>query len=203
MKARICSKCKQIVPIILFWKSKYKKSGLNSVCIPCNKEINKEQFNKHREKRLAEAKKYRDENKEHYKEYFRVYKKEHKDEIREKYKPHVREYQKMKRATDIQYKLKNAISCRIRGTIKNKNGKRSIDIVGYTIDELKQHLEKQFNNGMSWDNYGEWQIDHRIPVSYFDLTNDDDIKECWALTNLQPMWKKENLLKSNKLLYLV
>ena len=56
---------------------------------------------------------------------------------------------------------------------------------------------------MSWDNYGQWEIDHRIPISSFDLTNEAEIKECWALSNLQPIWKIENRLKSNKILYLV
>jgi hypothetical protein len=203
MKVRICARCKQEIPIVLFWKSKHKISGLADYCIPCNKKINKETYLKNKEKRLEEAKIYRDANKEKYKEYFKIYKHKHKDEIREKYKPHVREYQKNKRQTDIQYKIKNALSCRIRGSIKNKNGKRSIDIVGYTIAELKQHLEKQFTKGMSWDNYGQWEIDHRIPISSFDLTNEAEIKECWALSNLQPIWKIENRLKSNKILYLV
>jgi len=74
-------------------------------------------------------------------------------------------------------------------------------LVGFTIKELKKHLEKQFAEGMSWKNYGDWEIDHIIPLSAhnFSDVNHIDFKRAWSLDNLQPMWKIENLQKSNKL----
>ncbi len=74
-------------------------------------------------------------------------------------------------------------------------------MVGYTTEELKEHLETQFKKGMAWDNYGKkWHIDHIIPRSKFNYIYYDDIdfKRCWALTNLQPLWAKENIQKSDK-----
>jgi len=85
---------------------------------------------------------------------------------------------------------------------KGKNGSKWEIFVGYTVDDLKRHLEKQFQPSMTWDNYGKWHIDHIIPISAFSFTRPEDIdfKQCWALENLQPLWAKENLRKSNKIL---
>jgi len=62
------------------------------------------------------------------------------------------------------------------------------------------HLQKHFKKGMSWENYGQWHIDHRIPESWFKITcyTDSSFKDCWALSNLQPLWAKENLTKNNR-----
>lgn len=84
------------------------------------------------------------------------------------------------------------------------NGERKSDswskLVNYTLDELRKHLESLFQEGMTWDNYGKWHIDHVIPISSFNITSDscEDFKECWKLSNLQPLWAIDNLKKSNK-----
>jgi hypothetical protein len=67
-------------------------------------------------------------------------------------------------------------------------------------DELKNYLEKQFTCGMNWENMGEWHIDHIIPCSSFDLTNIEQQMKCFHYSNLQPLWAKDNLSKSNKIL---
>ena|SRR3990167_2666119 len=83
----------------------------------------------------------------------------------------------------------------------SKAGERWCSVVGYSIDELRGHLEPLFSDGMSWENYGEWHIDHIIPKSFFSFTSPEDaaFKQCWALTNLQPLWAEDNLSKSNRL----
>ena len=82
----------------------------------------------------------------------------------------------------------------------DKNGAKWEEVVGYSLDELKSHLEKQFQPGMTWDNYGKWHIDHIKPISSFNINgiNSDDFKKCWSLNNLQPLWAKDNLQKGNK-----
>jgi len=72
-------------------------------------------------------------------------------------------------------------------------------LVGCSIDQLKQHIEKQFKKGMSWDNWGiyGWHIDHIKPCASFDLTKESEQKKCFHYTNLQPLWAKENLKKYN------
>ena len=101
-------------------------------------------------------------------------------------------------------KLANTMSSRIRKVLKNtKNNYHWESLVGYTACQLKQHLEKQFKEGMTWENYGfyGWHIDHIIPISVFNFSSPDDIdfKRCWALSNLQPLWAKDNIKKHNNL----
>ena len=72
----------------------------------------------------------------------------------------------------------------------------TIDIIGYSSLDLKLHLESLFTDGMSWDNYGKWEIDHIKPLSKFP--KDTDIKIVNALSNLQPLWWEDNNKKSNK-----
>jgi len=75
------------------------------------------------------------------------------------------------------------------------------DIIGCSMKELKEHLESLFQPGMSWDNHGKWHIDHIIPKSLFDHTDETQLKLCWNYTNLQPLWAPDNLRKGAKLLY--
>lgn len=94
-------------------------------------------------------------------------------------------------------------SRQIRKVLKNIGGKMGYGwerIVGYNLSDLKQHLESKFKNGMNWNNYGEWHIDHERPISSFNITSIgcDDFNKCWSLSNLQPLWAKENISKSNK-----
>ncbi len=93
------------------------------------------------------------------------------------------------------------ISTAIWASLKGNKGGHWETLVGYNLEQLKKHLEKQFQPGMTWDNYGEWHIDHKIPKSVFNFSKPEhmDFKRCWALKNLQPMWKNENLSKYNKL----
>lgn len=98
-------------------------------------------------------------------------------------------------------RLSNRLSKAIGKSLKgNKNGNHWEDLVGYTLNSLIKHFKKLFRPGMTWENYGEWHIDHIIPISIFNFTRPEhrDFKRCWALKNLQPLWAKENLEKHNK-----
>lgn len=120
----------------------------------------------------------------------------------------VREYQRKRQKqrcrTDPKFKLKCNMSRAINRSLKDgKNGKHWEDIVGYTLNKLKKHLQKQFTEGMTWKNYGRngWVLDHKTPISVFNFTKSGhkDFKRCWKLKNLQPMWRKENNFKGAKL----
>jgi hypothetical protein len=120
----------------------------------------------------------------------------------EKHREYESKRRKNKRATDKKYALSNNMRAAIWQTIKgNKRGRTWQGLVGYTVDELKRHIEKQFTEGMSWDNYGKWHIDHAIPISVFnyETPEHEDFKRCWALENLQPLWAMENIIKNAKL----
>lgn len=110
------------------------------------------------------------------------------------------------RAEDPCYVLKGRLSRRLNHVLKavgGKNGRRSMDILGYTPEELRAHIESKFVDGMTWANLrrGEIHIDHVIPVVSFGISSADDprIKECWGLENLQPLWAAENLEKNGRM----
>lgn len=75
---------------------------------------------------------------------------------------------------------------------------KTLELLGCSISELKGHLQKQFTDDMSWDNYGRWHIDHIKPYSSFDLSNPEEQKKCFHYTNLQPLWAIDNLEKGRK-----
>jgi len=110
-------------------------------------------------------------------------------------------YTKLRRKTDIQFKLACALRSRLRFAIKNgaKVGSAVRDL-GCTIDELKIWIEKKFQPGMNWDNWANhgWHIDHKLALTNFDLTNREQLLIACHYTNLQPMWWLENIRKSNK-----
>lgn len=87
--------------------------------------------------------------------------------------------------------------------LKAKSGRSWESLVGYTLDDLMAHLESQFQPGMTWENYGEWHIDHRRPISDFTFASPDDpeFKECWSLWNLQPLWAFDNISKGPRCEY--
>jgi hypothetical protein len=76
------------------------------------------------------------------------------------------------------------------------------EILQYSPEELSIHLENQFTEGMTWENYGEWHVDHKLPITVFNFQEigDNEFMRCWGLDNLQPMWADENIRKSNKIL---
>ncbi|MBA8821462.1 hypothetical protein BRY73_16225 [Ochrobactrum sp. P6BS-III] len=109
-----------------------------------------------------------------------------------------------KRRSTPKGKIDDVISRGIHGELKGKKAGRSwSDLVGYSVDDLMAHLERQFQPGMTWENHGQygWHIDHIIPRSAFNYEKPEDIdfKRCWALENLQPLWWQDNLSKGAKL----
>ncbi len=108
-------------------------------------------------------------------------------------------YRKTRKEKDLQFRLGEAISSGIRMALKgNKSGCKWETLVDYSLDELKAHLEKLFEPGMTWANWGKgsdkWNVDHILPKSRFNYEKltDLDFKRCWALSNLQPLWSPEN-----------
>ena len=111
-----------------------------------------------------------------------------------------------KRSSTPEGKLILNMRSRIHKIMKinqNVKNKRTLELLGCDGKFLKNHLEKQFRKEMSWDNYGEWHVDHIIPVDFFLKNHDfNDIKvqkECFHYSNLQPLWGSENIKKGNKM----
>jgi hypothetical protein len=119
------------------------------------------------------------------------------------YRLNNKEYLSAKAKNDLinpSIKLSRNIRTRIWHALKNKTplDTQSMELIGCTIEQLKSHLEAQWIINMSWDNYGEWHIDHIKPLSKFDLNNIEERYRAFNYTNLQPLWAKDNLRKSNK-----
>jgi len=95
--------------------------------------------------------------------------------------------------------LRSRLHSRISSSIRKRNGAtksaKTEDLLGCSIIEAKNHIEKLFTDGMSWENINEWHIDHKRPCASFDLTDPEQQKECFHYTNLQPLWAKDNLSK--------
>jgi hypothetical protein len=123
------------------------------------------------------------------------------------------EYQKRSRENNRVYKKKNMFICSTRtryGKLIPKLDRHwEVDeILGGSDKEVRTHIEKQFKDGMSWDNFGEWHLDHVIPCKakipltdeyIFDLTKPSHQKLCFNYQNLQPLWESENCSKQNKI----
>jgi len=171
-----------------------------------NKELSRSWKLNNREKLLINQKIYREKNKEKEQEYRRKYRIENIDKIndnRKKTQPLINSYLKNKRDSDPVYKITVYMRSRVKSyfTIKNITKKnKTFEIVGIKPIELKEYIEKQFTEGMSWDNYGlyGWHIDHIIPLS--SAKSEDEIYKLCHYTNLQPLWAEDNLKKNNKIL---
>jgi len=108
----------------------------------------------------------------------------------------VAENKKRKYWNNTQFRLKVVLRSRLNDALKNKNKKGSaVALLGCSIAEAVQHLESQFQDGMRWENYGEWHIDHRKPLASFDLEDSLQLAEACHYMNLQPLWAVDNLKK--------
>lgn len=165
----------------------------------------RKEYSNNKEKRILSQKKYRAKNKDKIAAYNKKYKLENPEkvkEIKENNRERQNELSRIRHKTDPKWKLQRTISNYIYQSLcGRKLGKHWEDLVGYNVDELKEHLEKQFIKGMTWENHGDWHIDHKIPIAVFNYTKPEheDFKKCWALDNLQPLWAKDNLIKHSRL----
>ena len=111
-------------------------------------------------------------------------------------------YLKQLRKENPKFRLDQNMGIAIYQVLKgNKENRRWESLVDYTIKDLITHLERQFNEEMTWDNYGSyWHVDHIKPKSLFKYKYSDDpeFKKCWALRNLQPLERLMNIRKNNR-----
>lgn len=165
----------------------------------------KRHVKKYSEKIKKEAKKYREEHPEYKKEWYKQHKVEAKEwwnnrskEQKQAKAEYNKVWKKDRYKNNNNYKIRCIISSAVRRSLKGmKKGDSIKNILGYTIEELKEHLEHQFEDWMNWDNLGltatkekeTWQIDHIIPVNTFNIKEigDEEFRKCWALSNLRPL----------------
>lgn len=111
--------------------------------------------------------------------------------------------------SDPAFRVHRRMSSRIRKALAvhgyTKKGRSWVQIVGYSPDELRRHIERQFLKGMTWDNSHLWHIDHILPVKSFGAVEigSEGFRACWALTNLRPLWKAANMEKGDRRMHLL
>jgi hypothetical protein len=191
MQVIVCNNCKNTKSIDCFYSYSLTK------CKACFSEYQKAYHAANKDKRSEYAKEHYKANRENHllknKQYYLENKLKHQEACR------LRSLER--RRSDIQYKLTKLLRKRLNSAIKNKAKSGSaVRDVGCTIEELKTYLESKFQPGMTWENWSltGWHIDHIVPLSKFDLTDSDQLRKACHYTNLQPMWAKDNLIKSNK-----
>lgn len=212
-----CKECKKIksrkwylnnAEAIREYSKEYRKNNLEKV-----KELIRKCTKEWQKNNIEYRKKYA---KQYYRDNLENEKKRHKrfiannpnyyKEYNKKWRVNNPEYDKEwcrdRREKDPTFRLSKNISRMIRKSIhNNKDGYHWENLLGYSLRDLMAHLESKFENDMTWQNMGEWHIDHIKPISSFSFISckDKEFKECWSLNNLQPLWAVENIKKGNRL----
>ena len=192
------------------------------------KEKHKEYYEGNKDKFKENGIKWRKNNKEKMIDYYKSYEEDNKYEIKERKKEYYKnnkyeidkkhekynsttEAVKKRRERDnkrrecFMFRLNGNMSSGIRSALRggglSKKGRHWENLVGYTVHDLKERLEKLFQTGMTWENYGDWHVDHIIAKSLFKIkeVGDEEFMKCWSLDNLQPLWAVDNIKKSNHL----
>jgi len=190
---KICKRCNAEKPLNEFYFKKDEKDEKHRYCKLCLKQKNDSWYQNAKHQRTDYYKTYREQNKE----YFNKYSYTHYHTKKELY----REWSRNKYLTDNVYRTKKLVTVRIHEalhTYQVLKKDRTIEYLGCTISEYCDYLESKFDSNMTWENQGAyWHIDHIRPIASFDLTDEEQLYQCFHYTNTQPMEKTENRLKSD------
>ena len=228
MELKTCSKCKEELPATneFFHKDKSRKDNLASRCRKCISKYNKEKIENNselRRKKIESDKRWNKENPEKVKEYQKKYYQENKESFKEKAKKWkeanperekenskkwkeenkeiIKEYQKERRKNNPMVRFIQNLRARTSRIYKQKDfrkNNKTIELLGCSPEELRNYLRSLYQPGMTEDNYGEWHIDHIIPLS--SAKSKEELDELAHYTNLQPLWAEDNLRKGDSIL---
>lgn len=216
-----CTKCNEVKELTEFHKAKACKGGYHTICRSCssayakqyrekNKELVKrrksEYYQKNRDEIKEKSRKNYQENREDRRKKQNIYREKNKDKInkvdRAWQKANRKKINKHKRdryANDPAYRTLRLLSKRLYKVLSgNPKRESTMELIGCDRDHLIFHLESQFTDDMSWENQGEWHIDHIQPCASFDQTDLEQRRICWHYTNLQPLWAEDNLRKRDR-----
>ena len=121
-------------------------------------------------------------------------KKKYRSSVEYKNKRNARE--KKSRSKNPSYRLVQSLRSSFNKYIRKKNS--TFSYIGLEKKDFMKYIECKFQSGMSWENYGQWHIDHIKPLSSFNFNNEEEIYIAWNYTNLQPLWAIDNLIKGKK-----
>jgi hypothetical protein len=224
MTTKTCTKCGIDKELSQFSSDKNKKDGKYPSCKECKSGADKKYRESHLEEKHTKDKKYYKENstkikersskwyndnKEYQLERMKKYYKENYTKIKETQKKwdelnkdKIKEYFKFKYNNDINYRIRQVLSQRLRLSIKSKK-EHTLVYLDCDIEFFKNWIEYQFDDSMNWDNIGTWHFDHVIPCASFDLTIEEQIFKCFNWSNIRPLNSSENYSKGSKIIITV
>jgi hypothetical protein len=178
-----CSKCGVSKPLSEYWMKRPEKGQHYSQCKACLQAKNRAWLKRNPHKNAEYWKKN---DPAHMRAVYREMKR------RQRLNPHRR----------LRMYISNAVAGSLSGRRKSKP---TFDLLGYTLDELRAHLELQFLPGMSWQNYGEWHVDHIVPLAEFSISGTEcpEFRSAWSLANLRPLWGADNVRKRDRRTHLL
>ena len=203
METKICSKCKIEKEVCEFYKHNRNPNIYRCQCKKCMNKNSRVNYSNNKDKVLKQNKDYRLKNFEKIKKTRKIYLDKNPNLFKnwvEKNKEHRKNYINNYNSNP-KIKLKNSLRSRINELMNKKyDNPRTVDMVGCDYEFLIKYIESKFTEGMSWDNYGYygWHLDHITPLS--SAKTEEEISKLYHYTNLQPLWAKDNLQKSNKIL---
>lgn len=175
-----CYMCQLIKSFDEFHKDKSRYDGLNHRCKDCNRIHRANCYIKNKDKETKKVKEYNQ---------------------KPETKLRKNQIQRYRTKFDMHYRMRKNISRRIIHAIKdNSKSISTMEYIGCSIEYLKDYLQSKFQNGMTWENYGKWHIDHIRPCASFDLTDIEQQKICFNYKNLQPLWAEDNFKKGCKII---
>jgi hypothetical protein len=211
-----CVKCEKLLPFTpeFYNRDSHAPGGLTAKCKECRYVQKRAWEILNPEKKKESERAYYENTKDSYLPRKQKWRAENREKDRASAKNWVinnpdkrKKYATNRYANHFESKIAMTLRARVRRSVKNGRliYRNMENILGYSIQELINHLESTFQEGMSWDNYNYhgWHVDHIRPVSSFKLTNEDEslnieeIRKCWALENLRALWGKENMIKSD------
>lgn len=201
MSKKICNVCKIKKDLEEFSRHRGKPTYR---CKKCLSEYNKKYYIKNQEKIKQTVNEFKKENPN----YMIEWRKNNKDKVTKQKKSwllnnreKINSNERKRRKTDPAYRIKKNLRRRVNSIItRGCKSDNTLNLLGCSLYEFLNYLEKQFVEGMTWGNYGkEWHMDHIIPCSYFDLTKSEEQRKCFHFSNIRPLWAADNLKKSNKI----
>lgn len=194
MKNKQCNKCLSVKHFDLFSKDKTKQDGYCTICKDCVRENRKKWYEKNKGKVLEYQKVYESNNRDKINETKRKWLAKNRDELLKKR----RERHADRYVSDVTYSINHKARSMLRRVLKATDKPKdfcTFEKIGYTANDLVKRMEVQFKDGMNWDNFGEWEIDHKIPISLMVKKGEFRPEIINALSNLQPMWREQNRSK--------
>ncbi len=191
-------------------KKVYKKWIASEEGQAYKKDYDKTRYYENIDREKKRMKKWRETNVEYHRQQVKEWRQENPEKVREIERRRLEDperrsarnaWYRKKRREDLNYRIAGSLRSRLRAAtraqLKGLSPKKgsAIENLGCSMDEFILYIEGLFQDGMSWENYGEWHLDHILPLSGFDLSDPEQVKKACHCTNLQPLRAEDNLSK--------